>query len=93
VEIGPAAGLRGDARHPYTQALLSAFPSLHGPRSERAGIPGAPPSLRSPPPGCRFHPRCPEAIDACRRDAPALVPLGEGRAAACVLCAPPSAPT
>ncbi|MCM2335003.1 MAG: ABC transporter ATP-binding protein, partial [Anaeromyxobacteraceae bacterium] len=70
-EIGPAAALREDPRHPYTRALLSAFPSLHGPRGERAGIPGAPPSLRQPPSGCRFHPRCPAAVEGCRAGAPA----------------------
>ncbi len=69
-EIGPAKALRGDPRHPYTRALLSAFPSLHGPRGERAGIPGAPPSLRAPPAGCRSG-------------APALAVIVEGRAVAC----------
>lgn len=90
IEIGPAATLREDPRHPYTRALLSAFPSLHGPRGERAGIPGAPPSLLHPPPGCRFHPRCSEVFAACRTEVPALVQLGEGRGAACLLCAPPA---
>jgi oligopeptide/dipeptide ABC transporter ATP-binding protein len=46
-------------------------------------IPGAPPSLRDPPPGCRFHPRCDRAVAICREVAPALVALGPRRAAAC----------
>jgi ABC-type antimicrobial peptide transport system ATPase subunit len=47
------------------------------------GIPGAPPSLRDPPPGCRFNPRCDQAIDRCRTVEPALVALGGGRQVAC----------
>jgi len=59
VETGPAAKLATDARHPYTQGLLQSFPPLTGPRKRLTGIPGAPPDLRDPPAGCRFHPRCP----------------------------------
>jgi len=83
-ELGPAAALRGEARHPYTQALLQASPPVRGPRVERAGIPGMPPSLRTPPPGCRFEPRCPLAEAACRAGTPALVEVGPGHAAACL---------
>lgn len=82
-EIAPAAALRDDPRHPYARALLGAFPRLHGPRGERAGIPGAPPSLRRPPAGCRFQPRCPLAVPACAEVGPAPLPLGPGRAVAC----------
>src|SRR6185437_471255 len=57
---GPAALMPlPSALPPYTQGLLTSFPPLTGPLTRLAGIPGAPPDLRAPPPGCRFHPRCP----------------------------------
>jgi peptide/nickel transport system ATP-binding protein len=62
VETAPAAELATNARHPYTQALLRSFPPLRGPRTRLTGIPGSPPDLRQPPPGCRFHPRCTECL-------------------------------
>jgi peptide/nickel transport system ATP-binding protein len=62
VETAPAAQLATSPRHPYTQALLRSFPPLRGPRLRLTGIPGSPPDLRQPPPGCRFHPRCPECL-------------------------------
>ena len=68
VENAPAAEIAGDAKHPYTQGLLKSFPPLSGPLLPLAGIPGAPPDLRQPPRGCRFHPRCPH----CRPEEPAL---------------------
>jgi len=85
VEIAPAAELRRAPRHPYTQALMRAFPSVHGDRVEMSSIPGAPPSLRNPPSGCRFHPRCDRAVDLCRERAPELRLLGPDHAAACHL--------
>jgi len=85
VEIAPAAELRASPRHPYTQGLLRAFPSVHGTDGELASIPGSPPSLKNPPPGCRFHPRCGQVIDRCRAEEPRLLALGERRAAACHL--------
>jgi peptide/nickel transport system ATP-binding protein len=59
VESAPAQKLATDAQHPYTQGLLQSFPPLTGPLERLTGIPGAPPDLRNPPTGCRFHPRCP----------------------------------
>jgi peptide/nickel transport system ATP-binding protein len=85
VEVAPAVELRQTPRHPYTQALLRAFPSVHGARVEMSGIPGAPPSLREPPAGCRFHPRCDRAVDRCRASEPELRLLAAGHAAACHL--------
>jgi peptide/nickel transport system ATP-binding protein len=64
VESAPAEKLATDAQHPYTQGLLQSFPPLTGPLERLTGIPGAPPDLRNPPSGCRFHPRCPH----CTRD-------------------------
>jgi peptide/nickel transport system ATP-binding protein len=68
VESAPAEKLAADAQHPYTQGLLESFPPLTGPFERLTGIPGAPPDLRNPPSGCRFHPRCPH----CTRDNSAL---------------------
>jgi oligopeptide/dipeptide ABC transporter ATP-binding protein len=51
--------------HPYSQGLLSAFPSIRGPKVRLVGIPGAPPDLANPPAGCRFAPRCPQADEGC----------------------------
>jgi peptide/nickel transport system ATP-binding protein len=83
VEIGPAQSLAKAPRHPYTQGLLRAFPSLRGESVDREGIPGSPPSLKSPPPGCRFHPRCPLAMDRCRAERPELVAIEPGHSVAC----------
>jgi len=85
VELAPAPGLRHAPRHPYTQGLLRAFPSVHGGTVELASIPGAPPSLENPPAGCRFHPRCNLAVDLCRQRSPELRPLAPGHLAACHL--------
>jgi peptide/nickel transport system ATP-binding protein len=71
VETAPAARLGANPRHPYTQGLLHSFPPLTGPMTRLMGIPGAPPDLRDPPQGCRFHPRCPH----CRPDDPQLYTL------------------
>jgi peptide/nickel transport system ATP-binding protein len=82
-EQGPAAGLYSDPLHPYTKGLLGSFPSLSGPRRSLTGITGSPPDPRRLPPGCPFHPRCPEAADACRDQVPPLVDHG-GRSVACL---------
>jgi peptide/nickel transport system ATP-binding protein len=84
VEMGPADEIRRAPKHPYTQGLLRAFPSLHGESSPQS-IPGSPPSLESPPSGCRFHPRCDRAVPQCREEEPALLPLASGHSAACHL--------
>ena len=84
IELGPAQELRQNPRHPYTKGLLRAFPSVHGGMVALSSIPGTPPSLRSPPPGCRFEPRCTVAIDRCRvAPGPELLQLGPRHAAAC----------
>jgi oligopeptide/dipeptide ABC transporter ATP-binding protein len=65
LEVGTASEIRKEPSHPYTRGLLNSFPSLRGPRRELAGIPGSPPDLRQPPPGCPFLPRCAFGTDAC----------------------------
>jgi oligopeptide/dipeptide ABC transporter ATP-binding protein len=65
LEIGTAEEIHHEPAHPYTKGLLNSFPSLRGPRRDLAGIPGSPPDLRSPPPGCPFLPRCSYGTDAC----------------------------
>jgi len=69
VESAPAAEIAAAPQHPYTQGLLTSFPPLSGPLVRLTGIPGAPPDLRQPPRGCRFHPRCPH----CTPDQPDLL--------------------
>jgi len=87
LEQAPASDLYRAPRHPYTLGLLRSFPPLHGPRRPLTGIAGSPPDLRTPPPGCPFHPRCGYAMDVCRTEMPpAFRPgPGGGRSAACWL--------
>lgn len=88
VELAPSQELFRTPRHPYTQGLLGSVPSVRGPRKKLVGIPGSPPDMRKLPEGCRFHPRCPSAMDRCRSDAPVLRELGPGHIEACHLEAP-----
>jgi peptide/nickel transport system ATP-binding protein len=85
VELGPAGEMRRAAKHPYTQGLLRAFPTVRAETVEAESIPGAPPSLENPPTGCRFHPRCPLAIDICHEREPELRKLAPSHLAACHL--------
>jgi peptide/nickel transport system ATP-binding protein len=85
VELAPADQLFEHPQHPYTAALMGSFPPLAGEKVRLLGIPGSPPDLREPPPGCRFHPRCPRAQSIpCAVDEPHLRLLAAGgHAAAC----------
>ncbi len=76
-ELGATRTIFDRPRHPYTQGLLEAFPSIHGPRVPLKGIPGNPPDLSAVPAGCRFHPRCPFAVDKCAEVEPDLYPLDD----------------
>lgn len=86
VEQADRDTLFGAAAHPYTKALLVAAP-VHDPerRRVRAFLPGELPSPFSPPSGCAFHPRCPQAMPRCREEAPELREIAPGHLASCHL--------
>ncbi len=91
VEIGPVERLYGAARHPYTQALLSAVPSMDpARRTERSPLSGDPPNPIDPPSGCRFRDRCPQAAEVCARVDPVLRESAPAHWAACHLDDPSS---
>jgi oligopeptide/dipeptide ABC transporter ATP-binding protein len=83
VELAPADELYQQPLHPYTRALTSAIPSLGRRGGGRIRLPGEPPNPSDPPPGCRFHPRCPLADQRCRVERPPLRRIEEGRWSAC----------
>lgn len=86
VELAAKRALFEHPAHPYTQALLAAVPKTD-PRRRESGpvLEGDVPSPVSPPPGCRFHTRCPRAMAVCRNEEPAFRPLADGRHVACHL--------
>jgi oligopeptide/dipeptide ABC transporter ATP-binding protein len=86
VEVGPTAEVLKNAQHPYTKALLSVVP-VPNPRlrRERVILQGETPNAADIPSGCRFHPRCPVAIDECKVIDPPLVLAGENHRTACLL--------
>ncbi len=81
VEWGETVDVFQNPIHPYTQTLVSAFPSVTDPRHKLATLAGEPPNLLDPPAGCRFHPRCPYATDICQSEEPPVVRRGEHWAA------------
>jgi peptide/nickel transport system ATP-binding protein len=85
VESGPAERVTDEPSHPYTQLLLSAAPDPDAGRPTRLGARGTPPSLVTPPAGCRFHPRCPFVMDVCRTEAPPMFTASDGHESACWL--------
>jgi oligopeptide/dipeptide ABC transporter ATP-binding protein len=84
VERTDAATLFRRPGHPYTIGLLASIPKLTVEQDELPVIEGAVPNPLALPPGCRFHPRCPFADDACRAREPALVEIAPGHAVACL---------
>jgi oligopeptide/dipeptide ABC transporter ATP-binding protein len=84
VELGPVEAVFREPRHPYTLSLLRSVPHFDNVRETLLTIPGAPPDLAQPPPGCRFHPRCPFAQSDCVMGDFPLRLLGAGRSTACI---------
>jgi oligopeptide/dipeptide ABC transporter ATP-binding protein len=84
VERGEAGELLAAPRHPYTLGLVRSAPDFDEVRESLVPIPGSPPSLITPPPGCRFHPRCAFAEEDCQVTEPPLRLLPGGRATACL---------
>jgi peptide/nickel transport system ATP-binding protein len=82
VEEGRTRQIFDKPRHPYTAHLISSLPRI-GDTSRRIDLVGKPPNLSDPPPGCRFHPRCPIAIERCSREVPPLLPHAGGGRVAC----------
>ena len=72
VEIGPVNDIFYRSLHPYTYGLLTSVPTLEHMQDHLQSIPGSPPNLITPPPGCKFHPRCSFASEACSADVPPL---------------------
>jgi peptide/nickel transport system ATP-binding protein len=84
IEAGPTMEIFDHPAHPYAQMLIAALPRI-GDISQKEGIPGTPPSLRNPPPGCRFAARCPKATERCKQEIPVTVTVGENHTASCHL--------
>jgi peptide/nickel transport system ATP-binding protein len=89
IEMGPVQAVIHAPAHPYTAGLMGAIPSMEGERERLLQIDGAMPRLNAIPPGCAFHPRCPQAHERCRQERPDLLPAGPTRAACWLQAAGP----
>jgi peptide/nickel transport system ATP-binding protein len=85
VEIGPVSAIYKQPLHPYTQGLLASIPRMDDPNKRLDSIPGSVPNLIYPPSGCRFHPRCPQAMPVCKEVRPPMTVEGTGHVVACHL--------
>ncbi len=84
VESGPTRQIFKSPQHPYTWALLRSIPRVDEKKHERLlNISGLPPDLTNPPPGCKFHPRCPFRVDRCIHEEPPLEEVDPGQHARC----------
>lgn len=83
VELADTPEIFERPQHPYTHALMSAFPSITGPKRALTTLPGEPPDLLHPPPGCRFHPRCARATSICAQQVPAFKIAAHRHSVAC----------
>jgi len=90
IEEARTAELFRAPQHPYTQHLIASLPRI-GRAAPTLALPGAPPNLAKPPSGCRFHPRCPRAMDICKREAPPMQTLEGGHRVACFAVIPVAA--
>ena len=84
MEVGPAGAIFANPLHPYTQGLLSSIPNIKLDQPKLETMPGSPPDLVNPPPGCVFHPRCPRAMDICKCEKPKATEK-DGRLVSCRL--------
>jgi len=84
-ESGRVVDIFKEPLHPYTQGLLSVFPGIKAARTRLTSIPGLPPDLIHPPPGCRFNPRCKFAMEICSKKEPELINVGKNHFVACHL--------
>jgi peptide/nickel transport system ATP-binding protein len=84
VEEAPTQVIFNEPRHPYTEHLIQSLPVI-GDKSPKAGLTGKPPNLANPPNGCRFHPRCPLAMEVCFTEVPAMINLTRHHRVACHL--------
>lgn len=82
VEEGPTRQMFFAPKHPYTAHLVASLPRI-GDRTQRPALEGRPPSLADPPSGCRFHPRCPLAVDKCKSEVPPLETVAPDHRTAC----------
>ncbi len=82
VEEAATAEIFRNPLHPYTRHLVASLPRI-GDDAPRGGLEGGPPNLADPPPGCRFHPRCPLAMEVCSREVPAMLQVAPGHRVAC----------
>lgn len=87
VESADMGTIFNDAKHPYTKALLESIPRINVETERLRVIPGDVPELIRPPSGCKFHPRCEYAKEACSKEEPRLVEIGHGHQVACTLYA------
>jgi len=84
IEIGEKTHIFSNPLHPYTKYLINSLPKI-GDKTFKKSIPGTPPSLANPPLGCRFHERCPEAMELCKNLEPEFVNTGNKHEVACFL--------
>ena len=82
-ELADADDIFKSPIHPYTYALMGAFPSIKGTKRELNTLPGEPPDLLNPPTGCRFHPRCPRATAQCQQEVPPFIEHSPNHFTAC----------
>lgn len=85
VEVASTREIFRNPLHPYTRMLMKAIPNVANPVDRLESIPGTVPEMINPPPGCRFHPRCPSAMDKCSTEAPKLKEVVEDHEVACYL--------